>query len=143
MNLVGNAIKFTEQGEVSLTVSVEGESSDEVELLFQVADTGIGIPDKAQARLFQPFSQADTSTTRKHGGTGLGLVISKRIVEQMAGMITLTSRAGEGSTFSFSAKFLKQSTPKLELEVDGLKGVRALVVDDNATNRKIVHHFVV
>ncbi len=143
MNLVGNAIKFTDHGEVSLTVSLEREGTDEVELLFQVADTGIGIPDKAQARLFQPFSQADTSTTRKHGGTGLGLVISKRIVEQMGGRIALESRAGEGSTFSFTAKFLKQKNPKLELEVDGLKGVRALVVDDNATNRKIVHHFVI
>jgi PAS domain S-box-containing protein len=143
MNLVGNAIKFTDKGEVSLTVCLEREAGEEIELLFQVADTGIGIPDQAQARLFQPFSQADTSTTRKHGGTGLGLVISKRIVEQMGGRITLNSRAGEGSTFSFSAKFLKQSNPKVELEIGGLKGVRALVVDDNATNRKIVHHFII
>jgi len=83
MNLVGNAIKFTEKGEVAITVSLEREAGEEIELLFQVADTGIGIPDKAQVRLFQPFSQADTSTTRKHGGTGLGLVISKRIIEQI------------------------------------------------------------
>jgi two-component system sensor histidine kinase/response regulator len=143
MNLVGNALKFTEHGEVSLTVGLEHEAEDEVELLFQISDTGIGIPDEAQARLFQPFSQADTSTTRKHGGTGLGLAISKRIVEQMGGKITLTSRAGEGSTFSFTAKLQKQTTSKRELEVGALKGVRALVVDDNATNRKILHHFVI
>jgi PAS domain S-box-containing protein len=143
MNLVGNALKFTERGEVSLTVALERETENDVELLFQVSDTGIGIADEAQVRLFQPFSQADTSTTRKHGGTGLGLAISKRIVEQMGGKITLTSRAGEGSTFGFTVKLQKQSTSTLELEVGALKGVRALVVDDNATNRKILHHFVI
>ena len=143
MNLVGNAIKFTEQGEVSVSVTVEQETADAVELKFSVTDTGIGISDEAQARLFQPFSQADTSTTRKHGGTGLGLAISKRIVEQMGGKVTLTSKAGEGSTFEFIARLAKQNTPRIHLDVSALNGVRALVVDDNATNRKIVHHFVI
>lgn len=143
MNLVGNAIKFTEKGEVSVSVAVENETPTHVELLFEVRDTGIGISPEAQARLFQPFSQADTSTTRRYGGTGLGLAITKRIVEQMGGCLTLESREGEGSNFAFTARFEKQLHPKVELEVSRLHGLRALIVDDSPTNRKIVHHYII
>jgi PAS domain S-box-containing protein len=143
MNLIGNALKFTEKGEVSVSVAVERETADEVELLFEVTDTGIGISEEAQQRLFQPFSQADTSTTRKYGGTGLGLAISRRIVEHMGGKMTLRSREGEGSTVGFTGTFQKQTKPQLELEISALKGVRALIVDDNCTNRKIVHHYII
>jgi two-component system sensor histidine kinase/response regulator len=143
MNLIGNAIKVTDAGEVSISVGLESESDGDVVLLFEVADTGIGIPEDAQGRLFEPFSQADSSTTRRFGGTGLGLAISRRIVEQMGGTLSLQSAPRQGSTFSFTARFEKQATPICELPVDGLKGVRALIVDDNATNRKIVHHFII
>ncbi len=143
MNLIGNALKFTERGEVSVSVNVEEEDAQSVVLLFEVLDTGIGISAEAQNRLFKPFSQADSSTTRKHGGTGLGLAISKRIVEQLGGTISLRSRLGEGSTFAFTIRLEKQSTPSVPLDVGALQGVRALVVDDNSTNRKIIHHFLV
>ncbi len=143
MNLIGNAIKFTDKGEVAVSVAVEKETDNEVELLFEVKDTGIGIAPEVQNRLFQPFSQADTSTTRKYGGTGLGLAITKKIVEQMGGKLTLASREGEGSTFGFTSRFAKQVKPTVELETGLLRGVRALIVDDNATNRKIVHHFII
>lgn len=143
MNLVGNAVKFTDQGEVSVSVEVEEETESSVRLLFEVRDTGIGISEEAQSRLFQPFSQADNSTTRKFGGTGLGLAISRHIVEQMGGRMTLRSQEGEGSTFGFTTSFEKQGNPVVELEVGALQGLRVLIVDDNPTNRKIVHHFII
>lgn len=143
MNLIGNSLKFTDKGDVSLSVSLENETANEATLLFEIMDTGIGMSEETQKRLFQPFMQADASTTRKFGGTGLGLAISRRIVEQMGGQITLQSRIGQGSTFAFSACFAKQTTPKVELPTDSLKGIRALIVDDNATNRKIVHHYII
>ena len=101
MNLVGNAIKFTDQGEVSISVALERESDAHVEVLFEVSDTGIGISAEAAARLFEPFSQADTSTTRKYGGTGLGLAISKKLVELQGGQIAVDSEPGRGTAFSF------------------------------------------
>ena len=142
MNLVGNGIKFTESGEVALEVRVdEAGTADEgaVALRFTVGDTGIGIPQVKQKLVFQAFAQADGSTTRKHGGTGLGLTISARLVELMGGRMWLESEAGEGSHFHFTAQFGKaasQSQPEA-VEEAHLGGIRVLVVDDHATNRRV------
>jgi signal transduction histidine kinase/FixJ family two-component response regulator len=143
-NLLVNALKFTHAGEVLLRVSQQletsdVETSDEVGFRFEVRDTGIGIPKAAQAGLFDPFSQADASTTRKYGGTGLGLTISKKLVEGMKGKIEIESEPGNGSTFSFTARFGRPATASArESKGAQLAGVRALVVDDNATNCDVV-----
>jgi two-component system sensor histidine kinase/response regulator len=105
VNLGNNAVKFTRQGEIVLTTSVKDQSEDKVTLQFSVRDSGIGMTAEQQAKLFQAFSQADTSTTRKFGGTGLGLTISKRLVNLMGGEIWVESEPGKGTTFSFTADF--------------------------------------
>ncbi|HYL93471.1 MAG TPA: response regulator, partial [Alphaproteobacteria bacterium] len=141
-NLVGNAIKFTKQGEVVLTVRPEASAGDETSLHFSVRDTGIGIPQEKLSRIFDAFEQADNSTTRKFGGTGLGLTISSRLVDMMKGRIWVESVEGEGSTFHFTASFgmiSTQTEPEAELSLDQLYGLRALIVDDNHTNRRILH----
>jgi PAS domain S-box-containing protein len=138
-NLAGNAVKFTHQGEVVVNASVVESGQDATLVRFEISDTGIGIPPEAQAKLFQPFSQADSSTTRKYGGTGLGLVICKRLVELMHGDIGLRSEPGRGSTFWFTARF--EHAPAGALPPGArpdLRGLRALIVDDNATNRRIL-----
>jgi len=136
-NLVSNAIKFTERGSVSVRVSRRGESRSHNEILFQVQDTGVGIAPDVADKLFQPFSQADASTTRIHGGTGLGLVICKRIVDLMGGKIGVKSELGSGSTFWFSVPFLKAVGDGPGARTD-LGGARALlVVDDAATQRRL------
>ncbi len=135
-NLVGNALKFTDAGEVSLNVAVQDESPDEATLRFEVQDTGIGISESSHSALFKPFAQADASTTRKFGGTGLGLTISAQLVEGMKGEIDLESVVGVGSKFSFTAVFGKpDQAPATIVNPLPLIGRRVLVVDDNATSR--------
>jgi len=137
INLLGNAIKFTERGEVVTTVEVAHEGPDTVELQVAVRDSGVGITPEARARLFQPFSQADSSTTRKFGGTGLGLAICRRLVELMGGEIGVDSEPGQGSTFRFTVRLERVPEGAADPAADtaALRGARALIVDDNATNR--------
>ncbi|MEO8671401.1 MAG: ATP-binding protein [Tahibacter sp.] len=136
-NLVSNAIKFTERGAISIRVSKRGETRTHNEVLFQVQDSGLGIAPEAAEKLFLPFSQADASTTRIHGGTGLGLVICKRIVDLMGGKIGVKSELGKGSVFWFSVPFLKAHGDVASVRTD-LSGARALVVsDDAAFNRRL------
>jgi two-component system sensor histidine kinase/response regulator len=142
-NFVGNAIKFTDQGDVTVQAFLEQELDDKVIVRFEVTDSGIGIPPEVQARLFQPFTQADSSTSRKYGGTGLGLAISKQLIEQMGGQVGITSQSGQGSTFWCTAQFLKQTTSTLAIVPSAeLTGRRVLIVDDNESNRMILHHLV-
>jgi two-component system sensor histidine kinase/response regulator len=141
LNLAGNAIKFTDQGEVVLRVQVETPDADGVTLHFAISDTGIGIPPEKQKLIFEPFAQADTSTTRNYGGTGLGLSISMRLIHMMGGRIWLESESGKGSTFHFTARFGKATgavSTGDSADPAILENVRVLVVDDNATNRQIL-----
>lgn len=146
-NLIGNAVKFTEWGEVVIRVSKESDGDDNNVLIrFDVKDTGIGIPVEAQSKLFTPFVQADGSTTRRYGGTGLGLAICKQLVEMMGGKVSINSLPGHGSTFTFTANFIKQADQEAQLMPEGvdLKDVRVLIVDDNKTNRHLlVQHVTV
>jgi PAS domain S-box-containing protein len=140
MNLGGNAIKFTERGSVALRAMLESEEEDRVTVRFTVTDTGIGIPRNKHQEIFSPFTQVDGSTTRKYGGTGLGLTISKRLAELMGGDIGLESRPGHGTTFWFTAVFVKQPPGRMiePPPMADLTGVRVLVVDDHVTNRFLV-----
>jgi signal transduction histidine kinase/DNA-binding response OmpR family regulator/HPt (histidine-containing phosphotransfer) domain-containing protein len=138
INLVNNAIKFTERGEVVVSVALEERFDQRVRLHFSVRDSGIGMTAEQTARLFQPFSQADTSITRKYGGTGLGLSIAKRLVEIIGGTLWVESAPGTGSTFHFTGWFGIGSEEKPKRFIPDLAGVRALVVDDNAHAREIL-----
>src|SRR5579859_2010210 len=144
MNLLANAIKFTEHGEVVLRVEGNGQDAEGINLKFSVSDTGIGIaPDKQQA-IFDPFAQADSSTTRRFGGTGLGLTICARIINIMGGRIWVESEAGKGSTFSFTVKLGMPSFGNVHA-ANGrseLENLRALILDDNRTSRLILEQML-
>jgi two-component system sensor histidine kinase/response regulator len=140
INLVGNSVKFTERGEVELKVALLEKTGEQVKLRFGVRDTGIGMTEEQSARLFQPFAQADSSTTRKYGGTGLGLSIVRRLVEMMSGQIWVESAPGKGSTFNFTAWFGLGSKKERRGHTlpSTLGGMRALVADDNAVAREVL-----
>jgi CheY-like chemotaxis protein len=136
INLLGNAAKFTDSGSIELSVArcTEGEREDD--LLFQVRDTGIGIPGDKQERIFEAFHQADSTTTRRYGGTGLGLAIARRLVELMKGRIWVESEPGRGSSFYFTAHLpASQRTPETGLPIP--RGLKVLLVEDNPVNQKL------
>ena len=140
INLVGNALKFTEKGEIVVAVTVAELDDSQVELHFVVTDTGIGIPVEKQRQIFEAFSQADSSTTRRYGGTGLGLTISMQLVKLMGGHLWVVSEAGKGSEFHFTVRFgIAAGAPAQSwFKLEGLAGMPVLVVDDNNTNRRIL-----
>ncbi|MEZ8885388.1 two-component sensor histidine kinase BarA [Vibrio sp. 10N.222.54.F6] len=131
-NLVGNSIKFTERGNIDISVELRSQSEDNIELQFMVRDTGIGISERQQAQLFQAFSQADASISRRYGGTGLGLVITQKLVSQMGGEISLTSRLHQGSTFWFTLRLSTTDMPMTELiETQCLQDKQLLLIEPN------------
>ncbi len=142
VNLIGNAVKFTERGEVVLGVALERETDQHAWLRFTVRDSGVGIPEDRLERIFEAFSQADLSITRTHGGTGLGLTISRQIVQHMGGTLEVRSQVGEGSEFWFVIPLAKAQATHAATgagdEAPSLDGLRALIVDDNATNRRVL-----
>jgi signal transduction histidine kinase/DNA-binding response OmpR family regulator len=140
-NLIGNAIKFTEQGEVILELDKESETEEDVVLHFSVRDTGIGVPEDKRTAIFRMFEQADNTTRRRFGGSGLGLTIATRLVRMMEGRMWVESEVGRGSIFHFTAHFGRPPEDALarrETSPDALRGIHVLVVDDNATNRRIL-----
>ena len=146
LNLVGNAVKFTEQGRIAVEGRVELRPPDRVRLRFSIADTGIGIDPAVQANLFRPFSQGDASTTRRYGGAGLGLVISRQLVRLMGGDLSVESRVGAGSTFSFDldlrAAEVRNAAPAPKLRSYAPHSERLLLADDSAVNRRIAQVFL-
>src|SRR6202011_3919626 len=139
MNLISNAIKFTKSGEVIIRVTAQAETETEVHARFEIKDTGPGIPPETQARLFQPFVQADSSTSRKFGGTGLGLAICKRLAESMNGSIGVESTPGKGSTFWVTLRFYRQVEVKIQSQnIDEFVDTRVLIVGDNETSRQFL-----
>jgi CheY-like chemotaxis protein len=146
VNLIGNAVKFTETGEVVVRVEHAPINGDRVSLRFTVSDTGIGIPADKHALIFDPFSQADASTTRRFGGTGLGLTISSRLTALMGGTISVESEVGRGTQFHLSLPFeLRAAAPvtPIRRELKDVRGLDVLVVDDNATNRRILEEILI
>ena len=144
INLSNNAVKFTDTGEIVVATKLVKQDKAQVTLKFSVHDTGIGMTAEQAAKLFQPFAQADSSTTRKYGGTGLGLTISKRLTEMMGGEIWVESNPGQGSTFSFTANLGlgKERAKKRFKPASELRGMQVLVVDDNATSRSILQEML-
>ena len=148
LNLVGNAIKFTEKGEVKIIAKLLKDDGKRVRILFSVQDTGIGIPNDKLDKIFESFTQVNATTTRKYGGTGLGLTIAKQIIEQQGGAIAVSSKVNEGSTFSFTLNFKNTTKHVKEIkEKDlsnsstkkNLRNVHILVVDDNRVNNPDSH----
>ncbi|PHV11763.1 response regulator [Chitinimonas sp. BJB300] len=148
INLLNNAVKFTEEGKVTLSAALEKQDTRGIRIRFNVRDTGIGMTEEEVTRLFQAFTQADGSTTRKFGGTGLGLSISRRLVEMMGGKIGVQSRVGEGALFHFTALFQaattpsKQPTPETPSSLPSFGGVRVLLVEDNEINQQIAQELL-
>jgi two-component system, sensor histidine kinase and response regulator len=154
VNLVGNSIKFTDQGEIIVEVrryqrtgskEVASATDDAIVLHISVRDTGMGIPEEKHRLIFEPFTQADSSTTRKHGGSGLGLAIASHLVQLMGGELWVESVVGQGSTFHFTARFGVQHRPLAAPRPVGrvdVRGLPVLIVDDNATNRRILHEML-
>lgn len=144
INLASNAIKFTERGEVTVSVGMETESADDVVIRFDLTDTGIGLTQFEIDRLFRPFTQADSSITRRFGGTGLGLSISKHLVELMGGSINVQSVSGVGSKFTFTARFAKDKDKGQYLQgaMRNLRGMRVLLASDDAETLQYLRHFV-
>jgi PAS domain S-box-containing protein len=146
LNLGNNAVKFTEHGEVAVAIDVVERNAASALLRFEVRDTGIGMSVEQQQGLFQPFSQADASTSRRYGGTGLGLAISRHLVRLMGGELAVDSAPGGGSRFRFSVRFGLQTQPAVQprmLHHEGLRGTRALIVDDNASAREVLARMTV
>jgi CheY-like chemotaxis protein/anti-sigma regulatory factor (Ser/Thr protein kinase) len=150
-NLVGNALKFTEAGEVGVRVARENDGARGLTLAFTVWDTGVGIPQEKQKAIFESFTQADSSTTRKYGGTGLGLTISMRLVELMGGKIWVESESGRGAKFHFMARFKATTLPvRTKLETDRVaKGsnysrlsLRVLLAEDNSVNQRLIRRLL-
>ena len=141
-NLVGNALKFTDHGEVAVHVVVEEKMNNRSLVRFEIKDTGIGISLEQQQKLFNKFTQADSSTTRKYGGTGLGLTISKQLIEMMGGEIGIESTLGHGATFWFTLDLENVETPIVSTRTADLTNQKILVVDDNATNRELLHQLL-
>jgi CheY-like chemotaxis protein len=144
INLSNNAVKFTDVGEIVVSTEMVERDTERLTLKFSVSDTGVGMTEEQMAKLFQSFTQADTSTTRKYGGTGLGLTISKRLAEMMGGKIWVESEYGKGTTFSFTANFGlgKEKAKKRFRPSQDLRGMKVLVVDDNATSRGILQEML-
>ncbi len=138
VNLVRNAIKFTEEGEIVISVDCEKNTEEVQRLVFEVRDTGIGIPEDKLDDLFEKFSQVDASTTRRYGGTGLGLAICKKLVELMGGTIIVSSEIGIGSAFTFSIDVKKSDKQQLTLNPESLLGKKVFILDDNSTNLYIL-----
>ncbi len=143
INLVGNAIKFTPSGEVVVDLRLESKSDSAARVVFEVRDTGVGISESEQQKIFEAFGQADSSTTRQFGGTGLGLAIAAQLAEMMGGSLTVSSKVGQGSRFSFAVDFQLPRGGEVEpLHPASLRNQRALVVDDNSTNRMILQELL-
>jgi CheY-like chemotaxis protein len=147
LNLLSNAVKFTDSGKITISTEVVKKEQEQIVLRFSVQDTGIGISEEQKRKLFEPFSQGDSSTTRKYGGTGLGLIISKKLVELMGGEIGIESKVGKGSRFFFTATFGRSSEPDTgtreiqrvaRQEKKELAGVRVLLVEDNENNQQVL-----
>jgi signal transduction histidine kinase/DNA-binding response OmpR family regulator/HPt (histidine-containing phosphotransfer) domain-containing protein len=144
VNLIGNAIKFTEVGEVVVRMDKISQTDDKIEFRLEVSDTGTGMTGEQQARIFDAFSQADSSTTRRYGGTGLGLAISRQLVTLLGGSLEVESELGKGSTFYFTLSLTRSEVEDGSKQfTQELRGKRVLIVDDNATNREILHNQVI
>ena len=143
LNLISNAIKFTQKGAVTVNITLASETQNTITIRVAVTDTGIGIDPLAQKRLFQPFQQADSSTTRQFGGTGLGLAICKKLVERMNGTIGIDSQVGQGSTFWFTAHFKKQTHPAPIPTITKLEGLGLCCIDDHPVNLQLLKEYAI